>query len=505
MGAPADDEAIIYLRMSDFRDEDPGTFEARAEELHEVADELGFPRHAVRLAIENDLSNGGGPRGASGYKTPDRVATVTGLVTYRTRRPVYQGVMLDLQGGAAVMLLVSDESRISRDWRDGMDLLDAVRARGASCVALDDEGRPRWVLTKGGTRAERGAFMDRINDARKYSQDIGDKVRKGRRRWAGRSWQGGRRPFGFQIEEGTEEHHRNLVIDDAEAAELVQAGDRLLAGTSLRWLIADLRSRAVPTVTGADWSTRTLRDALMKPATAGLALRSGELVSAPWPEIIDRDKWEQIRALLTDPARRTNLGRGNEPRWLVSVFATCGVCGGLVRIGGAGNGRGPAYVGQTCGHVRRDAAAVDALVADTAIGYLERPEILERLRPPARPGVDLAALRGKLAKLEGQAERHRAANLAGLLADEDLYPMLAGLREQQAALREQLAASSAEPDQFARFREEPARVVWESLSVPQRRAVVQRLFESVVIMQTGRGNRFDPERVIRNPRADLAR
>ena len=499
----ADDAGIIYLRLSDFRDEDDaGAWTARADELTRLAADLGL--HVRREAIENDLDGNGRARGASGYKTPERVATATGLMTYRTRRPVYQGVMLDLQSGAAQVLLVSDESRISRDWRDGMDLLDACQARGASCVALDDDGGARWVLTKGGTRAEREAFLDRINDARKYSADIGAKVRKGRRRWAGRSWQGGRRPFGFQIAERTDEHHRNLVKDDAEAAELVKAATALLTGTSLRWIIADLRSRGVPTVTGAPWSTRTLRDALMKPATAGLAVKGADLVAAPWPEILDRDTWEALRVLLTDPARRTNLGRGNEPRWLVSVFATCGVCGGLLRIGGAGRGRAPAYVGQACGHVRRDAAAVDALVTDATIGVLERPEVLERLRPPARPGVDLPAIRAKLDGLERQAERHRGANLAGRLADEDLYPMLAGLREQQAALREQLAASSTEPDLFARFREEPARVVWESLTIPQRRAVVQRLFESVVIEQTGRGFRFDPEKVILTPRADLA-
>ena len=39
----------------------------------------------------------------------------------------------------------------------------------------------------------------------------------GRRRWAGRSYQGGRRPFGYQVQEGTEQHQRNLVHDEAEA------------------------------------------------------------------------------------------------------------------------------------------------------------------------------------------------------------------------------------------------------------------------------------------------
>ena len=83
---------------------------------------------------------------------------------------------------------------------------------------------------------------------------------------------------------------------------------------------------------------------LLKPAVAGLTVQRGEdgepvLVAAPWKHIIERDRWGQLRDKLTDPARRTNQARANEPRWLVSGFAACGVCGGPLRAGAAGTGQ----------------------------------------------------------------------------------------------------------------------------------------------------------------------
>jgi site-specific DNA recombinase len=494
-------DVIVYLRQSDFRDDGPGAFDARADELRELAaNELGDPDPLV--LVENDVDGNGTLRGVSAFKALDMVAA-GGLQTWRTRRPVYRDVMLLLQTGERRVLLVSDESRITRDYRDGMDLLDAIKPRGGSVVAMDDEGGARVVLRDGGSRAERSAFLTRVDDARKYSEDVAAKVRKGRRRWAGVSWQGGRRPFGFQIEDGTEEHARNLVKDEAEAAELVQAAERLLGGTSLRWCVQDLRDRGVPTVTGARWSTRTLRDALTKPATAGLAVKGASLIKAPWPHILEREKWDQVRALLRDPARRTNEGRGNEPKHLASLIAECGVCGKPLRIGGAGRGRGPAYVGTECGHIRRDAVKVDGVVEAGVLYLLERPELAERLRLPARPGVDVAALHSELARLDLDAQRDRDAATDGRLDRENLYELLAANRRRQEAIRERIAASAPPVDVLAAFEARPARVVWGGLPVSARRAVVRRLFERVVILPAGRGNRFDPTRVKLTARGDL--
>ena len=371
--------AIIYLRLSDFRHDDPATFQARRAELEDLAARIGA--RVIRVATENDLTASGRVKYASAYKTPKRVETSAGLVTFRTRRPEFEAAVLDLQRGVANVLIVGDSTRITRNHRDGADLLDACAVSGASAVALDDEGEPDWLLTAGGTRKERDGFMDRVEAARRYSADVSRGVAKGRRRWAGTSYHGGRRPFGFRVREGTEAYARTLDHDPREAAEIENAAFDLLHGVSLNAVKAGLIWRGVPTVMGAPWSSRTVRDMLLKPAAAGLQLRGGELVPAPWEPILDRATWERVRELLMDPERKTTTG--NEPRYLVSGYATCGRCGGPLTVRGSGRrNKAKTYTGK-CNHIRRVVDAVDEAVGLAVVEVLESAEAATVATAPA--------------------------------------------------------------------------------------------------------------------------
>ena len=77
-------------------------------------------------------------------------------------------------------------------------------------------------------------------------------------------------------------------IDEAEATELRQAAFDLLHGVSLAAVQRGLIARGVATVTGAPWSTRTIRDMLLKAAVVGQQVRAGELVEAPWEGILSQ-------------------------------------------------------------------------------------------------------------------------------------------------------------------------------------------------------------------------
>jgi site-specific DNA recombinase len=492
--------AVLYLRLSEFRDLTDETFEVRKAELEEFAASLGL--RVVWVAIENDLNGDGRPKGASAYKTPIRVTTATGMVEFRTNRPVWQQVIRDwLLTGRAKVLVVSDDSRLARNERDGLDLIDAARESRASVVAPDETWEARWILRNGGSDAEQEALRDRIADARRYSASIKAKVKMGRRRWAGRSYQGGRRPFGYRVDTTTEEHQRTLIINDDseatreagyqdEALEIRQAAYDLLHKVKLAAVLRGLNDRGVTTVTGAAWSTRTIRDMLLKAAVVGKQVRAGELVEAPWEGILDQATQDQLRDLLTDPERRTNKG-GNEPKWLVSCFAECGVCHQQVKVGGAGRGRSPAYVGSACGHVRRTAKAVDELITDLVLARLEEPDAADLLKPPPALVADAEALRAERATLR----RQRAALLAVFEGDTQA---LAEIRRKDARLSqiETTLNTSSQPDPLEEFRGQPARTVWEGLSVGRRRAVVQVLLAQVVIDRAGRkGSQFDPETV----------
>ena len=250
-------DAIIYLRMSDFRDEDRMTFAAREEQLRDFAAGLGIPADRVRVAIENDAGNGG-YRPASAYKRPVRVTTATGLVTMRTRRPVFARVLLDLQTGKAGVLICDDVSRIARDERDALDLIDACELGRASAFSPSEDstdGIGSLRITRGGTREEIRSFRERARAAHDYSADISDKVQRGRKRWAGKSYWGGRRPYGRMADPAAPRHAKRLITVPEEAKVLQDAvTDVLDRGISLRAVAADLRARGMRTVTGKPFS-----------------------------------------------------------------------------------------------------------------------------------------------------------------------------------------------------------------------------------------------------------
>jgi hypothetical protein len=178
-------------------------------------------------------------------------------------------------------------------------------------------------------------------------------------------------------------------------------------GISLKALARDLRERRVPTVTGTAWTASTLRDVLSKPAVAGLAAHRGELRPAPWDAILERDVWERLCALFDGRRDR------HQPRWLVSCYTTCGVCGGRVKCTGSAARR--AYTCAEHGHVRRAALAVDEYITTYVVGRLSQPGAKDLLKPPPRPDVDVKALRAEERKLHGKRD-----GLARLLTEEVL-------------------------------------------------------------------------------------
>ena len=107
---------------------------------------------------------------------------------------------------------------------------------------------------------------------------------------------GGRRPYGYgmpKLDRVTgeplldEETGRPLLdmnrIVEAEAAEIRRWADMVLAGVSLRAIDADLRERGVPTVTGTPWTSATVRDILLRPRNAGLAVYQVRAAAAGVP------------------------------------------------------------------------------------------------------------------------------------------------------------------------------------------------------------------------------
>ena len=175
----------------------------------------------------------------------------------------------------------------------------------------------------------------------------------------------------------------------------------------------------------------------------------------------------------------------------MSCFAECGVCHTQLKVGGAGRGRSPAYVGSRCGHVRRQAKAVDDLITDLILARLEEDDAADLLRPAPALVVDAEALRAERATLR----RQRGALLAVFDGDSQALAEIRRKDSRLSQIETQLTTSS-QPDPLEEFRGQPARTVWEGLSMARRRAVVQLLLASITIKRAGRhGSAFDPDTI----------
>ena len=477
---------IIYLRLSDFRG-DPDGFEPREDRLRAEVARLGST--VARTATENDLTPAanGRSRPASAFKRR-KVKLPGGRTEWRVWRPVFRLVLDDITAGRA-NLMCEDLDRATRDPRDLEDLLDACAASGGSARSLSGT----LTLTDGGQGGEIDTARIMVTMANKSSRDTARRVAAARERLAGQSYGGGRRPYGYRHDPDAEQYRRTLIILPAEEKVIRQAADDILdRGISLKAIARDLREQGEPTVTGAPWSAETLREALIKPAVAGLAVQRGDWVPAPWDAILERDRWERLRDLLLDPSRRTNTSRANEPRWLVSGFAACGVCGGPLRCGG-GRNRAPAYIGNGCCHVRRGAVAVDQHIAELVIRRLGQPDVADLLRPPPRAAVNAPGLRAEDRRLGRKRKAQIQMHRDDILTDAELRDSLRAIADRQAQIKAQLAVSD-QADPLPEFREgRPAEVVWAELGMARKRVVVQALIGSVVINRAGRGRGFDPE------------
>jgi DNA invertase Pin-like site-specific DNA recombinase len=128
---------------------------------------------------------------------------------------------------------------------------------------------------------------------------------------------GGRRVFGFRED--------RVTVDEQEAALLREAARRVLAGDSLRGICTEWNRKGIRTTTGKPWINTVLRRTLISPRIAGFREHAGQLVPAVWPAILDRETWEAVRAILTDPARVT--AKGGPTKYLLTGLLYCAKCG----------------------------------------------------------------------------------------------------------------------------------------------------------------------------------
>lgn len=296
----------------------------------------------------------------------------------KKKRPRYEEMMALAEAGAIGAIVSYSNSRLTRR---PLELERLIAAHDRTGVELRTvvSGRDDLSTADGRMVARIKASVDAAE-----SERIGERVRRAKQegQLAG-EWGGGRRPYGYEGD--------GVTVRPDEARIVAETTDLILLGSSLRSQAARLNVDGHLTSTGKAWAPVELKRVLCRARNAGLREHKGQIVgSAEWPAIVDEPKWRAVRALLTDPARRTTTSGAR--RWLLSGLATC-FCGAPMRSFTL-HGTGGAVAQYTCSvtkHVVRNAHELDAYVEMVTVERLRRPDTRELLKP-SRPDVDLAAL-----------------------------------------------------------------------------------------------------------------
>lgn len=491
MGKPVN--AIGYVRLSDLRQEDldaNGEGKGLGDQEQRIGDyaaRIGWK--VTRVIVENDLSpSKGKSRSASAFKRR-KIRLPNGRVEYRTVRPGFRASLDLLAAGTHDGFLAVDLDRTVRDPRDLEDMIDVVEEHQVPVESVT--GSLRLANDADITMAR---VMVAV--ANKESRDKARRVSAARQRQAmAGEFGGGSRRYGFEAD--------GVTVRPAEATVIAECSQRLVQGASLRSMALDLRDRRVPTLTGANWNPGTLRTILLRPRNAGRMIYRGEEIGdAPWAPIVPLETFRAIQRILADPDRRT--GPGPAPKWLGTNIYLCGICkppphGGeddatdmvrvhmFVRRGT----RAPRYQCKELGHATRNVEYTDKLVVGTVLARLGQPDAVDLL-VPAKPDVDVAALRGEAAAIRTNLNELAADKALGLIDRAQLIAATTKGRARLAAIEEQLQNAIVDSPLTPLIEAEDIRAVWDELPLSHQRLVVDHLV-TVRILTARRGGRgFDP-------------
>ncbi|MFE2132272.1 recombinase family protein [Streptomyces sp. NPDC059466] len=475
--------AVIYCRISQDRTGAGLGVDRQRQDCEALAERNGWD--VVEVYVDNDVS------AYSGKK-----------------RERYEAMLADLEQGTATVVIAWHTDRLHRSPTELEKYIDLSERRGVATHTV--QAGTIDLATPSGRMTARilGAV------ARQESEHKGHRVARARQQKAmAGEWAGGIRPFGWGVPTGetktkvdrkTGEEVEVDVLDMAqlvpeEAAAVLHWTDTLLSGGSVRSCVRWAADKGLTTPRGNTISHQDLRDMLVRPRNAGIAVYKGEEVGrGQWEPIVPEEKFRAVVAILSDPTRRTN--RGAQPRWLGSLLYLCGrdECGHGMTVTQSGGRLYPSYKCGTGHGGGRRAEVVDQYVEDTIVERLSRDDAEDMLLP-GPDDVDVAGLQA-----ESERIRRRMTDLAGLFGagQLELEPFTEGMetaRAQLDGITKQLARAATVDPLVGLVGAPDVRKAWRALSLEQKRNVLRAaLVVTLVKPRSGRmpdGGYFDYDAV----------
>ncbi|MCU1557280.1 MAG: serine recombinase [Microbacteriaceae bacterium] len=404
------------------------------------------------------------------------------------RRPSYERLLEDIAAGQRDAVVVYNNDRLTRRPIE-LEQFTAI------CEAA---GVTQLIAVTGGLNLgnDDGMFTARVLAAvaAKESARKSERLKRKAREIAesGRPNGGNHRPWGYEAD--------RVTVVESEAEVIRRLAVRYLAGESLASLTQWLQDNSIPTVTGAEWHTSTIRNTLTNPRIAGLRSHNGEIVAnAVWPAIITPAQHQQ---LVSTFARKTSSGRRVPRRYVLSGMLRCGTCGGKLFSSVRRETRryvcmsGPDHRG--CGRLTIVAAPVEEWITEAVLLRLDSPEMADALAGRAAADDRSVALNGEL-----QSDQEQLTELA------ELWSAKAISSAEWKAAREPIEARiysiSRQLGQITGGNTlsgligngNALRESWATLNLSRQAAIIAAILDFATITPAKtRGRAFDPFRIV---------
>jgi DNA invertase Pin-like site-specific DNA recombinase len=414
-------------------------------------------------------------------------------------RPEWEKLLTALRRGEINALLVPDIDRAMRDPRTLEDLIDVVELYGVHVESLTGNID---LTTDSGISAARSLVNQRNQESRNKSRLVADGMRHAAMK--GRKHGGSRRPFGWRKD--------RVRVNKRESALIRAAVPRILAGVSALTLAREWNEKKVPTVTGSQWTDRTVRGIFLAPRICGQAVYRGEIlhdadgniVRGEWEPILADDQYSAILAKWTPasvddmPSRLGGKGRGSRTYYLLSPFVRCGKCGAKAtgykrhkngRVQECYRCKGKGQGG--CGGMVKLAEPVEKYIKALVIAEQQKVQFrrLEDL-PPWPKEQELAGLQARINEQQANYEM-------GRISGERHFSSLARMEAQEAKLKRDKRQYEGQ-QQASRQVVANLAVEWEKpdFTLEQKQAAIAQTLTAIILKPSGPGVKFHPDQIV---------
>lgn len=409
----------------------------------------------------------------------------------KTDRKGFRALIEDIKADKADAVILRDIDRATRNRADTGEFLDACKEHDvliSTYFGQDyDLNSPAGMLL-----AEIISSVSRMESDQKAARQ---REMHKRRKAAGKMW-GPVAPYGLT---------RDGKVIPEQAARINKAIDEILDGRSMRSITEEWTREGVKTSRGGDWRQSTLSNYLRSPSITGLM--SDRTTEASWEKVVERGTWELLQAFLDDPSRKFGeqkyRGRGRSERLLAGLAVD--EQDRIVGTGKSSNGGYTVYRTRT----RNDAAApkkvsrkaedCDEKVISEVLTILTSPLLDKIVYKSGDERESIDRLRGELAKVARTREELAQSVAEGEMSLTDMRAVSKALEGKEDTLRADLAKINRTnlfdgldlwgknlTAAAMKYDDHGLRAWWDGMNVNQQRAILQKIFSKIVIMN-GRG------------------